>query len=261
MTISRLSFFLKVSSIFLCLSFSFIQRSYADVIAIIACDTLAYSIDRAVNNDLNNMREEAQRIAFYTKQNLRELIFDGHQLNSNYFLDTLNSLTFTEHDIVIFYFSGHGYRTHSKGDSVPWPNLFFSISNCGVDYALVLEILASKNQRFLLAIADCCNNFLEEDVAPPVISKKLSTKAESSRIAINYKKLFLETEGKILITSSDVSELSWCMMRGALFTLAFLDNIHEETLKRKSPSWESILQNSSKKILKHQTPIYQIISK
>jgi len=250
--------FLRTFLLVLSLNFTCLQTGHTDIIAIFACDTYAQNIEKAVQNDLRNMRDEAQRIAMYTQQDLKELIFDGDSLRPRQFLNTLKSLSFTEDDIVLFYFSGHGYRTHSKSDNIPWPNLFFTRSGYGIDYDQVLDILSAKNQRFLFSIADCCNNFMGQDTAPPVFKKKTMSKAEYSLVKENYKKLFLETRGQILVTSSDVSEFSWCMTRGAIFTLAFLDYIQDETMNATSPSWDSILMNTRSKVLKHQTSYYYI---
>jgi hypothetical protein len=239
------------------LSFFFLQPLQGDIIAIIVCDTHAGNIENAVIMDLNNIRAEAQRIAEYTESDLKEMIFDGASLDPSDFLTTLKSLKFSANDSILFYFSGHGYRTYAKDDKIPWPNLFFSDSGKGIDYTQVLKILTAKNKRLLLAIADCCNNFMDDDIAPPVVKKDIKSKRDIERMKVNYKKLFLE-KGNILVASSDISELSWCYNRGAVFTLALLEILQEEAQHKKSPTWKSILNKTSEKIKKHQTPVYLI---
>lgn len=228
---------------------------FGGIVSIIACDTVADSIGESVARDMSHVQNEIRQIALYTNSSLQELIFDGASLYPQAFLDTLRALEFTEEDTIIFYFSGHGYRTFSKDEGVSWPNFYFTISDKGVDYAQIIEILSSKNQNLLIAIADCCNNFLEASEAPPLVKRKIE--ALSSGAKSNYKKLFLETSGKIIITSSDIGELSWCYTRGAIFTMALFDCIQEETRKKKT-SWSMILDLTAVKVSAYQTPVYVI---
>lgn len=232
------------------------QYANCDVITIVACDTHANNLQTAVRNDLVNIRNEAAKIALYTKLDLKELIFDGDTMEPKTFLSTLRSLKFAKDDIVFFYFSGHGYRTYSKEEANFWPDLFFTKAGEGVDYSQVLQILSSKNPKFLLAIADCCNNYLDDLTAPPVIKQAL--KPNTTALEKNYKKLFLEMKGSILIASSSVSEYSWSYPKGAVFTLAFIQSLTEETTRKSDPKWQVILNKTTQRIKRHQTPIYLI---
>ncbi|NGX43804.1 MAG: hypothetical protein K940chlam7_02108 [Chlamydiae bacterium] len=225
-----------------------------DVVAILMCDTHADNIEQPVAMDLKNMCEEVARIATYTKRDLKELIYTGDELFPEQVLDDVKGLAFHPDDIVIFYFSGHGYRTESK-DGNPWPNMFFTMANQAVDYDLVCQILYSKNPRLLITIADCCNNYMDERGAPPVVKGKVYSKAETTHVKKNYQELFLNTEGLIMIRSSEVGEYSWCMNRGAIYTLALLDSIKLETLKQHGVSWDSLLERAASSVCRHQTPV------
>lgn len=236
--------------------FSFLKLD-ADIIAIITCDTHAHNIENSVTEDLATIRGEVAKIALYTESDLKEIIFDGNNLQPKEFLKTLKGLQFTEGDTVLFYFSGHGFRTYSKDESILWPNLFFSDSGRGIDFAEVLSILGAKRQGLLVAIADCCNNYMDDSTAPPLV-KGEAAKQSVEILKKNYKKLFLETKGSVLVASSSVSEYSWCYPRGAVFTLAFIQSMHEEVLKKSDPDWKTILDKASYRIKRHQTPFYFI---
>lgn len=236
--------------------FSFFEAQ-ADIIAIIACDTHAHNIENSVSEDLATIRAEAAKIALYTESDLKEIIFDGNNLQPKEFLKTLKGLQFTEGDTVLFYFSGHGFRTYSKDESILWPNLFFSDSGQGIDFAQVLAILGTKKQSLLVAIADCCNNYMDDSAAPPLVKGGVA-KQNIETLKKNYKKLFLDTKGSILVASSSVSEYSWCYPKGAVFTLALIQSMHEETLRKSDPDWKTVLDKASYRIKRHQTPFYFI---
>ena len=166
----------------------------------------------------------------------------------------LNQLSCAEDDVILFYYSGHGYRTASKKDN-PWPSLYFSISGKEVDFHNICQKLAAKKPRFLLAIADCCNNVLPESGAAPLVPLYASSKSQHTRIKHNYRRLFLENNGSLLVASSSVGEYSWCYQKGAVFTLALLDSL-KALATAKSASWEALLDTTAEAIADHQTPFY-----
>lgn len=226
-----------------------------ELILFLNCDTQANNLEKSVFNDLQNIRDEALRISHYTGMPIREFTFDGSDLDPKSVFKSLKKLHVNNDDVVLYFFSGHGYRIPSRGDN-PWPYLYFSKYDKGVDYEKIMNILSSKQSRLLITIADCCNNVLDERYAPPVY-KFLGVKKNEDKIAHAYRQLFLETEGEILITSSEIGEFSWCYPKGALFTLAFIEEIKFETGKSDA-SWERILSRASYKVKKYQKPHYVI---
>ena len=227
----------------------------SEVIAILCCDTLAAGIESATDQDLKNMHEEAHRIAINTKSYLREILFTGEDLVPDKVLAALNGLTCKRDDMILFYFSGHGYRTSAK-EGNPWPNLFFTASSEGVDYETIEKILLTKRPRFLLAIADCCNNYVDKGARKPCL-----VKSASSRIRLNYKELFKDSKGAILITSSQAGEYSWCNSSGSVYTCAFVDSIQDEVLKSKRVSWDALLKRATLGVASFQKPYILRFSK
>lgn len=226
-----------------------------ELILFLACDTEARNIESGVYHDLENIRKEALRISNYTGLPIKEISFIGKELQPESVLNACCSLEVEVDDLLFFYFSGHGFRTVAKGDD-PWPNLFFSSSRQGIDYGEVIAILSQKHPRLLIAIADCCNNVMKENAAPHVYWNG-SVKSKKEHVSKAYQKLFLETEGKILVTSSEIGEFSWSVCEGALFTLAFLESLKMEAEKG-SGDWGKILKRSSWKVRKYQHPYYEI---
>ncbi len=225
----------------------------ADCVMILVCDTIADNINDSVYKDLQNMQAEGRRISEYTGMPLVEVIFTGDDLRGEELLAVLRGLQLQSDDFVFFFFSGHGYRTPSKGKD-PWPNFYFTLEDQGLDFGLVIEILRGKNPRLLLALADCCNTEFDDDIAP------LLVKAPKLReIRKNYQRLFLDAKGEILIASSKIGEASWAIPSGSVYSLAFLEGLRKETHYAKKAAWSPLLKSVKKSVKKYQTPYHQII--
>ncbi len=224
----------------------YIGKLHAIIIADIFDETIGF--DAA--HDLASLRKEARKISKMTGLELNPLYFYGDSLNAGDIIEKLQSIVIGSNDAVLFYFSGHGYRTSLKND--PWPDLLLSEEGVGLDYAMLIEILAEKEPRFILAIADCCNNVIPQSWANTYRAqpRALFSKARISETA-NYRHLFLESEGLIMISSSSVGQYSWSIQDGGVYTLAFLDALHHaaRTQEKESIQWDSILQEASLQVM------------
>ncbi len=228
--------------LFSTLSFS---AQAANLIAIIASDTLDEDIGQSVKQDFNHMRKQAQEVAKYTGLTLKEILMEGRSTNPQQFLKQLNSVKANSDDVILFFFGGHGYRTKSKGSS-PWPNLVFSQQDKGLEYDYVIYNLMEKHPRFLITIADVCNSFVGEKSAPPVVAtRSLRAVPSEDKIRANYQHLFLEEQGMINITSAQVGEYaSGSDNQGGAFTYAFIKNLKDETRNAGKASWKKLLERA-----------------
>lgn len=252
---------MKAKWILLLLSVCFLvisSVSYAgEVYAIIIADTTAENIDKAIKEDLKTIRGKVNVIARYIEMPLKELAFDGDNVKMDIVLPQIEALSFQPDDLVIFFFSGHGYRTNSKGDN-PWPNLYFSKEKMGIDYLSIVQKLADKNPRLLLAVADCCNNVMMEQFAPPMYPK-FHMSSLRSRIKDNYRQLFVESSGVIVVSSSKAGEFSWALEVGSLYSGVFFESLQHEVSGYDMPSWQTILDRAAYAIQEHQNPQYVIL--
>lgn len=233
-------------AIFTSLSFS---AQAANLIAIIAADTLDDAIGRSVKIDFNHMRKEMQTVAKYTGLTLKEVLMQGKSTNPQQFLQQLNNVKANPDDIIVFFYGGHGYRTESKGSS-PWPNLVFSQQDKGLEYDYVIYSLMEKHPRFLITIADVCNSFIGEKSAPPVVAtRSLRAVPSDTKIRANYQHLFLEEEGMINITSAQIGEYaSGSDKEGGAFTYAFINSLHDETKNASKASWKMLIDRADTKV-------------
>jgi hypothetical protein len=232
----------------------------ASLHAIIVADTTDESIGDSTAVDLSKVKRQISTIARHTDLQIHEVVLKGFDVKPAALLDALHSLEFEEDDVVVFYYSGHGFRTESK-EGNPWPNLYFSLVGEGIDLSYVREVLEEKHPRFLLVMADVCNSFVPDDFAPPLIFKILGDLPDQELVKANYRSLFLETEGTLLISSSTVGEYSWGTLKGGVFTIAFLQNLQAAVKEADHPDWEIILQRSHQDVSEMQHPQWEFTKK
>ncbi|MFQ5729987.1 MAG: hypothetical protein ACE5GN_06470, partial [Waddliaceae bacterium] len=149
-------------------------------------------------------------------------------------------------------------RTAEK-EGNPWPNLYFSRENKGMEYNFIGEKLEGYKPRFMLLIADACNSLIPDAWAPPLQRRMFGRVIDEELLKQNYKHLFLETSGIIMVTSSEAGEPSWDTGVGGLYTRAFIECLNQAVKSSALPSWETLLDTSAMKIAgEEQHPYYRI---
>ncbi len=249
---TKLRQFIVISVITITSAISLSAYAAANLIAIIAADTTDSSIGFSVNADFDRMRQEMQTVANYTDLNLKEILIKGKSTTPSNLIKQLDAIKANADDVIVFYFSGHGFRTEQKGTS-PWPNLFFSRTFEGVEYEYVMHKLLDKNPRLLITIADVCNSFWGDEAPPRMIPRSIKMPTKEEKVIANFKHLFVEDAGMINITSSTISETTWGDESGGKFTIAFIDNLTKETESTKTASWNNLLKKTATEVTKATT--------
>lgn len=237
----------------------------ANLHVIIAADTLSENIRPGTIKDIKQMKLEIRQISRYTDLKVKQQVFDEYDATSSSVLAAVRGLAINSDDVVLFYFTGHGYRTPSKGDN-PWPNFFFPANSTGIDMSQVAEYLKKKNPQLVIIIGDCCNNVLSDDGAPPIqqLDRRHTTAAKS--IQANYRKLFLETTGVLLMSAAIKGEVAYSSRSGAIFTNALSRSLAKTVGgSSENATWQMVLDRAaaySNSDLNHpQHPQYQLIGK
>lgn len=206
---------------------------------ILVGDTAAEDLRSSIGADLQTMKKQTLDIARHTQLTPQLRVFSAQNARSQKVLDHLNDLGAEADDVIFFYFSGHGYRTPSKGDN-PWPNLYFTTDQTGIDLAEINILLKTKMAHLVVVLADCCNNSLPDYVAPPLVkSHHHKTHKEDSAFKLGLKKLFIDTSGRIMVASSKADQPSWSIYKsGSLYTSAFQGTFNSFVSKMPSGSLE-----------------------
>lgn len=235
-----------------------IQPCYcATIHAILLGDTDSDYLGDPISIDLDRMQKCAGRIARYCDLSLNVEVFKGKRLLAEDVVSTISKLQVEREDIILLFFSGHGWRTSSKDlDSNPWPNLYFSNTDSGIDFYNLCTMAAEKEPRFLLAISDTCNNYLANERFLPSLVQ-LYPKAVSSQSVVkrNYQTLFKETSGSLLLTATEKGGIAYLSTHGSLLT------IHVERALQNNEDqlcWESVLQYLDDSMKEKQKIYYEL---
>lgn len=167
----------------------------------------------------------------------------------------IESLKPSPNDIVVFYYSGHGFNDDKANTKFPFLDLRDkSYQTFGGAYTMNIEDIynriKSKGARLNLVLSDCCN----ADPAATTINAGNGVSTRSSSIGWNQENvraLFLNNKRmSILMTAAAKGELSAGNDDGGIFTFNFRESLE----KLIGPfytniSWKSILDAAQKQTI------------
>ena len=207
--------------------------------------------------DINNVESILRDASKNTGLPIDVKIIEGNQLNQSNVTNAVTSWNISSTDSVVFYYSGHGYRSANK--TTKWPMLYIKgNSGQGIDLQWVIDTINSKNPRMAIIISDSCNN-----VANFSSSRSINTRAMRSEKKEAWKKLFTDFSGRIYASASIPGQVAWGdNSTGGAFTLKFLSSLRGEVTESDA-NWDDIMKLSTQKIGSGSTtqdPQYEIQS-
>lgn len=221
----------------------------ATIHLILLGNTTIADIGAACKNDIDNMRSEMSGVAKALKMPLREYNITGNSFNKENLVRTIDGLNPSSNDVVVFYYSGHGFRFDDQEDYYPLMSLcatgyedptenYFAASD-------IREVLREKGARLNLVLTDCCNSKIGVD-SPWSGSSCLYSRASFNCDINKLRKLFVESQGNIIATASSPGEVAWCGQKGGFFSLNILESLHKQVsaVSKKEPSWETLLNEA-----------------
>ena len=221
--------------------------------AIIFADTYSHDIGASVREDYKNMGIEFALIA--EANGFQSKIYDsciGENFNRQTADKVLNELRCGSNDVVFFYYSGHGNRSASQ-----YPQL--GLKGGTIALHTIDEIIARKNPRLRIIMADCCNGSIREDIKPQGdlgYASKIDTNSEKV-----YRSLFGDSvKGSIIIASSQPGENSISLEKGGAFTFSFLQEMQKMKASGANANWNTLLErskNATSQIARH-TPVFNV---
>lgn len=212
-------------------------------------NTLIGDIGHQCFLDNQSMKSEVRGITRLLGMGLKEYEVAGENFKFTYLRDMLDSIKVGEDDVILFHYSGHGFRFDDQQDSFPQLSLCSNefmdfMDNNYVALSDIHKVLDAKKARLCLVLADCCNSKagVPVPIAPNSLMKRDRTNYDKSRI----EELFLRAKGSIISTAASPGEVSWCDMQGGMFTNAFLQSLRNEIglLNQEKASWNSIIDNT-----------------
>jgi hypothetical protein len=192
------------------------------------------------------------------------VLIEGKEATPLNILSKMDSLDVQADDVVVFYYTGHGYRVTDK-ESI-WPIMCLSQENFpGLDFETALTVFQEKSPRLFLAMADCCNSVIEgmsyEDLS--LLSRRLENPDQRQK---NAKELFRKSRGSIYFMGCDVTQYSFCnWIEGGYFTHSFITALRNSLISPQVPDWQTVCEKTVLGVKKKmepssytQTPVYSL---
>jgi hypothetical protein len=181
----------------------------------------------------------------------------GKELSKTNVLKAVETLAPAANDIVVFYYSGHGFRT--VGENRAYPNMklktFHTNRKDVLDNSLNIEdifvAIKNKGARFNLVMSDCCN----DDILSTNISGTKPGKTRGSGIEWsenNVRALFLDKKPVSILVTAALSGQRAASHRnfGSFFSYFFKTSLEDYASRSKNNvSWEQLLQETKKQTI------------
>lgn len=225
---------------------------------LIVGDTNDRSIGKSVVTDIVNVEAFLREAAQKSGMAIDLKVLKGAEIKSKIITTAVTQIKVEPDDAVIFYYSGHGFRTQQV--TTRWPLLYIPDAGTkGVDFQWVIDTINAKNPRMVLAISDSCNSFIDTP------ARSVNTRAMQKDQDAAWRKLFAEFSGRIYASGSIVGQYSFGQdATGGAFTSRFLGIVRGEATKA-DPNWDHIMKQASQKIhinspqQKTQDPQYELV--
>lgn len=217
--------------------------------------TMDETIGESVVTDVNLVKDNFKEIAKKIGIRYKETVIMGNNFKKANIENTVNRLNVGKNDVVIFVYSGHGFRFDDDTD--PYPRMYLAYdgevtATTELSTTELYEKITQKNARLTIFLTDCCN------------SKYGATRAEVESIAFGTRgtsnntdvdklyHLFVEESGTVRATAAKAGQYALCDASGGFMLTSIINNIKSLTsaLSKDTPSWEAIIENASKVVAK-----------
>ena len=169
--------------------------------------------------------------------NVEKTVLQGTKATKVNIVNTLKALQNGNDDIILYYFTGHGFM--EKGKTFM---LTSDEKNLGRDE--VASIIESKKARLNMLISDCCSNAIDDLTMARSINRS-GQKIAAGDFDQIYKDLFLGYEGFMHLSAATEGEKAFSNNDlGGFFTYHF---IKEGLVKKPVNNWTEIFTDSKNK--------------
>lgn len=220
-------------------------------------DTNDRSIGKSVVTDLKNVETFVRDVSAHTGLALDLKILKGAQIKKKLVTAAVNAVKAEPDDALVFYYSGHGFRTQDV--KTRWPLLHIPDAGIeGVDFQWIIDTLVAKKPRMILAISDSCNSFIDTP------QRSMGSRAMQQDKDELWRRLFVEFSGTIFASGSQVGQFSFGEdSQGGAFTSRFISIVRGE-VKKNDTNWDTIMKQATRQIpinnpqQRTQDPQYQL---
>ncbi|MBN8641240.1 MAG: caspase family protein [Flavobacteriales bacterium] len=217
---------------------------------IILANTDISDIGSGCRVDLQHLITEFEEIANTLNISFAPYEISSTDFNKTELVNTLDDLIVNSNDIVFFVYRGHGFRWSNQESNYPSLALTRShtvplSSNNTILLEEVYDSIVSKGGRLNIVLGDCCNSSI--GISQSTADNYLYMQSNASAKYNKLYDLFINRQGSLLVSASDVGEVSWTNSHyGGFFTSSFLQALSEEIsyMKETESSWINIINNT-----------------
>lgn len=215
---------------------------------ILVANTNDPRIGYSVQKDVVNISSQVKDVATFLSLPLNYVEISGTKFGKASLETALNNLKPGSNDIVIFYYSGHGYANDRNAtEAYPQFDLrqsrFDDILVATMNASEVFNKIKSKNARLNLVITDCCNSSLGL-LKPEGKNFALTTKSLMSWEKSFCYDLFMRSRGTIIATAAKKGQYAYGNTDvGGYFTSNIITSMEKYLSKfqTKAPTWQEII--------------------
>lgn len=207
--------------------------------------------------DADRIQKLFQDVTKICRMKLMEKNIIGNQYGKKQLLAALTSIRPSPNDVVVFYYSGHGFAFQNDS-AFRFPQMDLRnnarlqkmTAATTLNVEEVFNIIKKKKPKFSLVLADCCNNAVNANrfITGPVMRSRPPTMGWES---MNCERLFRQAEGNLLVTAARRGELAICAEKtGGFFThslVASLDKLLPTV--QADVNWLQVIQNAQQATL------------
>jgi len=214
----------------------------------IASAQTIHLITIADTNDLNigsgtlgntlRVAEFVNRAAAEMKVTVSRQDVSGKSFSCNRIAEAVGLLKAGPEDVVIFYYSGHGFRTDDNVTS--FPDLYCGEEAFTGSAPRLLNIaaaLAKKGARLTITVADSCNVLATQPLPqlPGAATASIPVSREKQ-----YRKLFFGHRGTLTMSGAVKGQFSWYTPQHGLFTNQLFNALDAATHPSKQGLWKDV---------------------
>jgi hypothetical protein len=215
---------------------------------ILVANTNDPRIGYSVQKDVVNITSQIKDVATFLGLPLNYVEISGTQFGKSAVETALNNLKPGTDDIVVFYYSGHGY-SNDRNASEQYPQFdlrqsrFDDILVATMNASEVLAKLKDRNARLNLVITDCCNSSLGL-LKPEGKNFALTTKSLMSWEKSYCYDLFMKSKGSVIAAAAKKGQYAYGNTDvGGYFTSNLITSMEKYLSKFQSstPTWQEII--------------------
>ncbi len=216
---------------------------------IVTANTEVSDIGQACMVDLNRIKSEFSGVAKALRMSLQTHVIAGENYSKETVSKTVETVMPGKDDVVVFVYSGHGFRFKDQKDYYPCLDLSSSAYDKATEnYVMLSDVfkaISEKGARLNIVLSDCCNSEVDQTL-PLLKTNSLFSRANTNFDLEKLKVLFQKSGGNVIATAASPGEVSWCGSNGGFFMLSLIESLRNQisAVTNNVPSWDSLIQNA-----------------